>query len=99
MNGIQSLQSFNFVWYILKFLSKFIFFINIVFDIPTSINETNSIKDFIPDGKLLYSIINYNHVCELHYNSDMTDEQIANYLSDNVNYSINIDITFCNQII
>jgi len=63
-----------------------------VFDIPTSINETNSIKDFIPDGKLLYSIINYNHVCELHYNSDMTDEQIANYLSDNVNYSINIDI-------
>jgi len=38
---------------------------------------------------LLDKMIDYNEICNLHYNSDVTDEQISKWLSDGFNYVVN----------
>jgi len=37
---------------------------------------------------LLDNIVDYKQICNLHYNTDVTDQQISTWLSDGFNYII-----------
>ncbi|ORX59869.1 hypothetical protein BCR36DRAFT_365881 [Piromyces finnis] len=77
----------------IKFITfLFLLFIKVVLSVPTSLNQTNFNKDEKQFGKLLKNVIDYHQICDLHYNPDMSDKEIANWLSDAVNYSLNMDI-------
>jgi len=74
-------------------MNKFIAILFMILNVGIALCSSNSKIE-----KSLNKIIDYNQVCDLHYNHDMSDIQIGNDLNDAVNYVINSEIINNNLI-
>ncbi|KAG4089735.1 hypothetical protein H8356DRAFT_1084317 [Neocallimastix lanati (nom. inval.)] len=48
-------------------------------------------SDYNKNGNLLDQVMDYNNICQLHYNSNLTDKEIANYISNSVDYAVGVE--------
>jgi len=49
-------------------------------------------SDYNKNGNLLDQVMDYNNICQLHYNSNLTDKEIANYISNSVDYAVGVEV-------
>ncbi|KAG4092374.1 hypothetical protein H8356DRAFT_1704540 [Neocallimastix lanati (nom. inval.)] len=72
-----------------KLLATLVTLVTVSTVLSNPVEETN---DSNKDGNLLDQVMDYNNICQLHYNSNLTDEEIANYVSSSVDYAVGVEV-------
>jgi len=68
----------------MKILTILLLFINIILAFGSSIE------------KLVKDVIDFDMICQLHYNSSLTDNQITDWISNGINYVVDTSVLYEN---